>query len=139
MNATQTKAKPDHTTLSWTGCYGDDFYIHLSDKQGLGWFLKQPQRKQLNATGQQGGYGYNRLIKKLFLQRINKLQEEIDKLQKKYQEPLQDSATVKWETESLILSFREETLNIKELIPHHLEIQQKDTILSKIGEKKVSR
>ena len=46
---------------------------------------------------------------------------------------------MKWETESLILSFREETLDIKELIPHHLEIQQKDTTLSKIGEKKVSR
>ena len=46
---------------------------------------------------------------------------------------------MKWETESLILSFREETLNIKELIPHHLEIQQKDTILFEIGEKRVSR
>ena len=46
---------------------------------------------------------------------------------------------VKWETESLISSFREETFNIKELIPHHLEIQQKDTTLSKIGEKRVSR
>ena len=46
---------------------------------------------------------------------------------------------VKWETESLILSFREETLNIKELILHHLEIQQKDTTLSEIGEKRVSQ
>ena len=46
---------------------------------------------------------------------------------------------VKWETESLILSFREETFDIKELIPHHLEIQQKDTTLSEIGEKRVSQ
>ena len=42
LNATQTKAKPDHATLSWTGCYNDDCYIHLSDKQGSGWFPKRP-------------------------------------------------------------------------------------------------
>ena len=42
LNATQTKAKPNHATLSWTGCYDDDCYIHLSDKQGLGWFPKRP-------------------------------------------------------------------------------------------------
>ena len=36
LNATQTKAKPNHATLSWTGCYNNDCYIHLSDKQGLG-------------------------------------------------------------------------------------------------------
>ena len=42
LNATQTKSKPDHAMLSWTGCYDNDCYIHLSDKQGLGWFLKQP-------------------------------------------------------------------------------------------------
>ena len=41
LNATQTKAKPDHATLSWTGCYDNDCYIHLSDKQGSGWFSKQ--------------------------------------------------------------------------------------------------
>ena len=46
---------------------------------------------------------------------------------------------MKWETESLILSFKEETLNIKELISHHLEIQQKDTTLFKIGKKRVSQ
>ena len=42
LNATQTKAKPDHATLSWTGCYDDNCYIYLSDKQGLRWFPKQP-------------------------------------------------------------------------------------------------
>ena len=139
LNATQTKAKASHATLSWTGCYDDDCYIHLSNKQGSGWFLKRPRGKQLNATGQQEGYDYNRPIKKPFLCRIDKLQEEIDKLQEKCQEPFQDSATVKWETESLILSFREETFDIKELIPHHLEMQQKDTTLSEIGEKRFSR
>ena len=31
LNATQTKAKPDHAMLSWTGCYNDNCYIHPSD------------------------------------------------------------------------------------------------------------
>ena len=51
LNATQTKAKPDHATLSWTGCYDNNCHIHFSDKQGLGWFPKRPRGKQLNATG----------------------------------------------------------------------------------------
>ena len=139
LNAIQTKAKPDHATLSWTGCYDNDCYIHLSDKQGSGWFPKQPRRKQLNATGWQEGYDYNRPIKKPVLRRIDELQEEIDKLREECQEPFQDSAMVEWETESLISSFREETFNIKELIRHHLEMKLKDTTLSKIGEKKVSQ
>ena len=139
LNATQTKAKPNHAMLSWTGYYDNDCYIHFSDKQGSGWFPKRPQGKQLNATGQQEGYDYNRPIKKPFLRCIDKLQKEIDKLREECQEPFQDFATVKWETESLILSFREETLNIKELIPHHLEIQQKNTTLSEISEKRVSQ
>ena len=42
LNATQTKAKPDHATLSWTGCYDNDCYILFSDKQGSGWFHKRP-------------------------------------------------------------------------------------------------
>ena len=40
LNAIQTKAKPNHATLSWTGCYDNNCYIYLSDKQGLGWFPK---------------------------------------------------------------------------------------------------
>ena len=51
LNATQTKAKPNHATLNWTGCYDNDCYIHLSDKQRSGWFPKRPQGKQLNPTG----------------------------------------------------------------------------------------
>ena len=46
---------------------------------------------------------------------------------------------MKWETESLISSFTEKTLNIKELIPHHLKVQLKDTTLFEIGEKRVSQ
>ena len=73
LNATQTKAKPDHAALSWTGCYDDNCYIYLSDKQGSGWFSKRPQGKQLNATGQQEGYDYNKPIKKPFLRLIDEL------------------------------------------------------------------
>ena len=51
LNATQTKTKPNHATLSWTGCYDGNCYIHLSDKQGSKWFPKRPRGKQLNATG----------------------------------------------------------------------------------------
>ena len=51
LNATQTKAKPNHATLSWTGCYNNNCYIHLSDKQGLECFSKRSRGKQLNATG----------------------------------------------------------------------------------------
>ena len=51
LNATQTKAKPNNAMLSWTGCYDNNCAIHPSDKQGSGWFSKQPQEKQLNATG----------------------------------------------------------------------------------------
>ena len=82
----------------------------------MGWFPKRPQGKQLNATRRQEGYDYNRPIKKPFLRCIDELQEKIDKLREECQEPFQDSATVKWETESLIFSFEEETLDIKELI-----------------------
>ena len=40
LNGTQINANPNHATLSWTGCYDNDCHIHLSDKQGLGWFPK---------------------------------------------------------------------------------------------------
>ena len=62
---------------------------------------QQVDRKATTITG---------LLKKPFLRRINELQEEIDKLQEECQEPLQHSATVKWETESLILFFRKKHL-----------------------------
>ena len=36
---------PDHATLSWTACYDDNCSIHLSDKQGSGWFPTRPRRE----------------------------------------------------------------------------------------------
>jgi hypothetical protein len=27
--------------MSWTACYDDEYYTHMSDKQGLGWFPTQ--------------------------------------------------------------------------------------------------
>ena len=36
-----------HDSLSWTGCYDDSCLVHLSDKQGSGWFPTKP-RRQLN-------------------------------------------------------------------------------------------
>ena len=36
---------PDYATLSWTTCYDDNCSIHLSDKQGLGWFPTRPRRE----------------------------------------------------------------------------------------------
>ena len=66
-------------------------------------------------------------------------QGEIDKLCDEYQDPLQAFATVKWNTESLISSFKEETFDVKELALQHLKLQQKDATLSEIGEKRVSQ
>ena len=34
LNATETKAKSDYFTLSWTASYDNDCYTHLSEKQG---------------------------------------------------------------------------------------------------------
>ena len=56
---------------------------------------------------------------KSFLQWIKVLQKEIDKFCKKGPNPLQASATVEWNTKSLILSFKEKTFNIKTLVPQH--------------------
>ena len=67
------------------------------------------------------------------------LQGEIDKLRDEYQDVPQAFTTVKWDTKSLISPFKDETFDVKELVPKHLELQQKDAILSKIGEKKVSQ
>ena len=36
LNVTQTKTKPNHATLSWTGCYDNICYIHLSNKARIG-------------------------------------------------------------------------------------------------------
>jgi Retrotransposon gag protein/Zinc knuckle len=34
----------EHKNLSWTFCYDDNCYIHLSSKQGTGWFPKEPKK-----------------------------------------------------------------------------------------------
>lgn len=41
------EAARDHGRLSWTACYDDSCNVHLSDKQGSGWFPTRP-RRQLN-------------------------------------------------------------------------------------------
>jgi predicted aspartyl protease len=35
----------DHAILSWTACYDDGCRIHLSDKQGSGWYPQKPKSK----------------------------------------------------------------------------------------------
>ena len=34
-----------HPGLSWTACYDDQCPVHLSEKQGEGWFLQKPSKK----------------------------------------------------------------------------------------------
>ncbi|PHH84727.1 hypothetical protein CDD83_1481 [Cordyceps sp. RAO-2017] len=46
LNAT-SKARPNHDLMSWTACYDDDCYTHLSDKNATGWFPKAPKKKTL--------------------------------------------------------------------------------------------
>jgi hypothetical protein len=41
------ETKRQHAAMSWTGCYDDDCLVHLSEKDGSGWFPKKP-RGQLN-------------------------------------------------------------------------------------------
>jgi hypothetical protein len=42
----------DHDVMSWTAYYEDDCYLHLSDKQGSGWF---PTRKTQSVYLTRGG------------------------------------------------------------------------------------
>ena len=58
------------------------------------------------------------------------LQEEINKLCDKYPDFPQASATVKWNTKSLILYFKKASFDVKELVLQHFELQQKDPTLS---------
>ena len=77
-NATKVTAKSDHVTLSWTTCYNNNYYTHLSEKHESRQFSKRPKRKQLHATGQEKSYDIP--TTKSFLQQIEMLQGEIDKL-----------------------------------------------------------
>jgi hypothetical protein len=40
------RKKNEHACLSWTGCYDDSCMIHFSDKDGSGWFPKEPRKKR---------------------------------------------------------------------------------------------
>ena len=40
-DSSRTQSDPDHSTLSWTGCFDDDCYWHRSDKEGSGWYPKK--------------------------------------------------------------------------------------------------
>lgn len=44
-----------HNKLSWTTCYDNSCHIHKSDKEGSGWFPKEPKKRQL-ATGRRIEY-----------------------------------------------------------------------------------
>ena len=37
----------DHDSLSWTACYDDVCQVHLSDKEGKGWFPKRPRPRKV--------------------------------------------------------------------------------------------
>ena len=40
------RKKNEHMGLSWTGCYDDSCMVHFSDKDGSGWFPKEPKKKR---------------------------------------------------------------------------------------------
>ena len=44
----------NHATMSWTVCYDDNCNVHLSDKQGSGWYPTRP-RRQLNVIQRRAG------------------------------------------------------------------------------------
>ena len=46
------KKNREHTQLSWTGCYDDNYLTHISEKDGAGWYPQKPKsrQKQLNTT-----------------------------------------------------------------------------------------
>ena len=50
------------------------------------------------------------------------LQGEVNKFRNKYQDFPQASATVKWNTESFISSFKKETFDVKKLVSQHFEL-----------------
>ncbi|KAF1986694.1 hypothetical protein K402DRAFT_295021, partial [Aulographum hederae CBS 113979] len=42
--STMTKAEnPPHTWMSWTACYDNNCLVHLSDKQGSGYYPSKPR------------------------------------------------------------------------------------------------
>ena len=51
VNLVQVKETP-HGTLSWTACYNDNCPVHESEKDGAGWYPRQPKKKSLNMMKQ---------------------------------------------------------------------------------------
>ena len=49
---------PEHAVMSWTACHNDSCFIHLSEKEGSGWFPQERRSKKskpqvwLNATSE---------------------------------------------------------------------------------------
>jgi len=37
---------PDHAELTWTACYDDDCHVHMSDKEGSGWYPSDRTKAQ---------------------------------------------------------------------------------------------
>ena len=52
-NQTSSDQPKDHTSLSWTACYDDDCTIHLSDKEGSGWFPRKLKQQTSEKRGEQ--------------------------------------------------------------------------------------
>jgi hypothetical protein len=48
-----TLTSDNHDMMSWTACYDDKCYTHMSDKQGSGWF---PTRKSRSVCFTRGGH-----------------------------------------------------------------------------------
>lgn len=44
-NEVSIEDNPDHALMSWTACYDDYCRVHLSDKQGSGWYPTRPKRE----------------------------------------------------------------------------------------------
>jgi hypothetical protein len=47
-----TLTPDDYYMMSWTACYDDEYYTHIGDKQGSGWF---PTRKSRSVCFSRGG------------------------------------------------------------------------------------
>ena len=39
------KEEDNHANMSWTACYDDECLVHMSEKDGKGWFPKQPKQQ----------------------------------------------------------------------------------------------
>jgi hypothetical protein len=42
----QKKQQNEHDSMSWTACYDNGCYVHMSDKQGSGWYPREHKRRE---------------------------------------------------------------------------------------------